>query len=200
MQLINDACALGNNNTVDKAKRQPAADRIAQEPRDVSQGGNQLNFGSCGPAVQPSLDSAAKAGRSKICEQCAKPFEPRSRSGGKPQRFCSPPCRAAYHASERQRGQRSPTLDAPSTLPAVIQPEPEPAPAVDTHEFSWLENDSIVLREQPETAIYWNPYGALVIRQCGYPDDDRCVFITSENIQAFIDRLTDIVGVPSKGR
>jgi hypothetical protein len=183
MQVINDACALGNNNTVDEAKRQPAAD---------------LGFRS--PAVQPSLDSAAKAGPSKICEQCAKSFEPRSRSGGKPQRFCSSPCRAAYHASERQRGQRSPTLDAPSTFPAVKQPSLGPAPASDPHEFSWLDNDSIVLREQPETAIYWNPYGALVIRQCGYPDDDRCVFITSENIQAFIDRLTDIVGIPSVGR
>ena len=137
MQVINDACALGNNNTVDEAKRQPAADRIAQELRDVSQGGNQLNLGFRGPAVQPSLDSAAKAGPSKICEQCAKPFEPRSRSGGKPQRFCSPPCRAAYHASERQRGQRSPTLDAQSTLPAVIQPEPEPAPAATDEGYCW---------------------------------------------------------------
>jgi hypothetical protein len=86
----------------------------------------------------PVLDpQAAKAGPRKICEQCAKPFEPRSRSGGKPQRFCSPPCRAAYHASERQRGQRSPTLDAPSTLPAVIQPKPGPAPAATDEGYCW---------------------------------------------------------------
>jgi hypothetical protein len=57
-----------------------------------------------------------------LCDQCGEPFEPRSKSGGKPQRFCSPECRAAFH-TQPQRGQRSPTCDATTTLPAVIQPE-----------------------------------------------------------------------------
>src|SRR5262245_41723973 len=36
------------------------------------------------------------------CEHCRKAFEPRRHSGGKPQRFCSPACRFAFH----QRGER----------------------------------------------------------------------------------------------
>jgi hypothetical protein len=53
-----------------------------------------------------------------LCDQCGKQFEPRSKSGGKPQRFCSPECRGAFH-TQPQRGQRSPTCDATTTLPAV---------------------------------------------------------------------------------
>ena len=47
------------------------------------------------------LDIAEKA--TARCGQCGENFVPRDRSGGKPQRFCSPPCRSAFHA---QRGQR----------------------------------------------------------------------------------------------
>lgn len=67
-----------------------------------------------------------------LCERCSKPFEPRSGSGGKPQRFCSPECRTASHY-EPQRGQRSPTCSG-SNLPAVIETpakENEPADAAD---------------------------------------------------------------------
>jgi hypothetical protein len=42
------------------------------------------------------------------CEHCATPFAPREGSGGKRQRFCSPDCRAAFHANA-QHSQRSPT-------------------------------------------------------------------------------------------
>jgi hypothetical protein len=49
---------------------------------------------------------------SKRCEQCDQPFEPRARSGGSPQRFCSTDCRLAFH-NNAQRGQRSPAYSAP---------------------------------------------------------------------------------------
>ena len=61
-------------------------------------------------------------------------------------------------------------------------------------------DDDVVLRGQPETAVYFNPYGALVIRQLGWPDDDSIVVISTECIDRFIDKLTDIVGIPSMGR
>ena len=40
------------------------------------------------------------------CEQCGKPFEPRSGSGGSVQRFCCTRCRLSFH-KERLRSQRT---------------------------------------------------------------------------------------------
>jgi hypothetical protein len=75
-----------------------------------------------------------------LCDQCDKPFEPRSKSGGKPQRFCSPECRAAFH-TQPQRGQRSPTCSAITALPAVIEPAEKDAPASpaadDSADYCW---------------------------------------------------------------
>ena len=83
----------------------------------------------------------------KTCEQCGTTFQPRSSSGGSPQRFCSSKCRAACHASV---GQRSPAC---VRLPAVIDPPtPEPTkPAVEppSEEFNWSDDESVILREQP---------------------------------------------------
>jgi hypothetical protein len=68
-------------------------------------------------------------------------------------------------------------------------------------EFDWNATDgSIVLREQAETAIYFNEYGGLVIRQRSWPNDDVYVVITESNIGRFLDELTDICGIPSAGR
>ena len=66
-------------------------------------------------------------------------------------------------------------------------------------DFDWSDPESLVLSEQPETAIYWNPRGELVIRQRRWPDDDSILFISASNVGQFVDRLTDIVGIPSMG-
>ena len=58
------------------------------------------------------------------CEHCGTRFKPRNRSGGKPQRFCSPQCRADFHA---QRSQRSPTCSVEFGEDAADHP-PEPTP------------------------------------------------------------------------
>jgi hypothetical protein len=141
-------------------------------------------------------------GHQPKCHQCGEPFEPRSKSGGKPQRFCSPECRAAFH-TQPQRSQRSPTCSAPS-LPAVVdQPKPkdEPAaPAKDSEDFDWSDDSVVVIREQPETAIYFNPAGGLVIRQRNSWDEDVYVYINAPLIDTFIDKLCDVVGIPSAGR
>ena len=65
-------------------------------------------------------------------------------------------------------------------------------------DFDWSDPESLVLSEQPETAIYWNPRGELVIRQRRWPDDDSILFISASNVGQFVDRLTDIVGIPSR--
>lgn len=62
--------------------------------------------------------------------------------------------------------------------------------------FDWgPSNPDIVIIEQPVTAIYTNPYGAVVIRQesrTGDNDDDPFVIFTRENLLALIHRLQEI--------
>jgi hypothetical protein len=133
------------------------------------------------------------------CEQCGKPFERRKHGGGSPQRFCSQDCRSAFH-SDAQRGERSPacTLEA-----AVIDPAPEKSPEdapEGNSEFDWNDTESVVLHEQPRTAVYWNTDGQLIIRQYNWPDDDSVILIASNSIDEFIDKLTDLCGVPSVGK
>ena len=36
-----------------------------------------------------------------LCEQCGKPFEPRAKSGGETQKFCSKDCRVAFNNGHR---------------------------------------------------------------------------------------------------
>jgi hypothetical protein len=68
----------------------------------------------------------------------------------------------------------------------------------DEAEFDWADAE-IVLREQQETAIYFNRDEGLVIRQQCWPDDDHYVIISKNNIDAFLDRLTDACGIPTFG-
>jgi hypothetical protein len=148
-----------------------------------------------------------------ICEQCSQPFAPRERSGGKPQRFCSPECRTAFHSENRQRDQRAPTCSAitdhPATpiadqgpasveakLAALIEKHSEPA-----DDFDWFKDDSIVLEEQPAVAVYTNSREHIVIRQkAPYPDEDQFVFVAPHNLMTLIDRLCDMAGIPSAGK
>ena len=46
---------------------------------------------------RPSAASGDLLGHQPKCDQCGKPFEPRSKSGGKSQRFCSPEYRPGRH-------------------------------------------------------------------------------------------------------
>jgi len=70
----------------------------------------------------------------------------------------------------------------------------------DDSEFKWNDRD-IVLREQRETAIYWNPNGDLVIRQRAdwNETDDPFLVIGANNVFEFIDKLCDVAGIPSAG-
>jgi hypothetical protein len=153
------------------------------------------------PLISPTLSFGTEAAATS-CDQCGGLFKPRSGSGGKPQRFCSRECRTAFH-SEGQRPQRGPTSDAQTVAPRVAAPEPpKPALTDDWRDFDWRDDDSIILRAQNAIAIYINGQGALVIRrQQDWPneDEDTIIVISPDNIMPFVDRLTDIVGIPSVG-
>lgn len=131
------------------------------------------------------------------CEQCGKPFDRRKHGGGSPQRFCNQKCRIAWHASQRKPAC---TVEAAVIDPALEQ-SPEDAPE-DGENFSWTSDENVVLREQPATAVYFNQSGGLVIRQerAWYQDDDPFIHIAPNCIEEFIDKLTDLAGVPSFGK
>lgn len=148
----------------------------------------------------PSTEISVEASTETRCEQCGEPFTPRVRSGGKPQRFCKPECRAAFHA---QRGQREPTCNTPATDPALILADTLNAiEAARTREqeadaqpdaFGWDspdDQDDIVIHRQPTTACYWNRHGSLVIRQEGDRGEDAFLFFDPSNLPKLIHRLT----------
>ena len=149
----------------------------------------------------PALAADVPAGQGTLpqCEQCGTLFTPRV--GGKPQRFCSPDCRRAFH----DKRQRDNVHVASRGLPAVIDP-PEPKPSADAPEaksdFDWNNDDSVVLHHQPAVAAYINQAGRLTIRQerSWDQDEDIIIAIAPENVGEFIDKLTDVIGIPSFGK
>ena len=154
-----------------------------------------------GPSVrncwQSKSDTAdtppAPEKQESVCENCGSVFEPRKGSGGgKPQRFCSPECR---------KGSQCPNATVPNGNDA-----PSVGANIDTDVgksvsgFDWNDTDlCIAIERQLTTALYWNGGDSLVIRQWNWPDDDHYIVITKQNLDAFLDRLTDFCGIPSVG-
>jgi hypothetical protein len=92
--------------------------------------------------------------------------------------------------------QHSPTCSGEGQPTAVTPPAKKDEPEATGKDFDWIkDDDNIVLRDQPETAVYFNPQGGLVIRQQCWPDDDVVVIINPECINRFIGKLKDIVGI-----
>lgn len=72
------------------------------------------------------------------------------------------------------------------------------------HTFSWYDAEdtgAIVAPPQQAIAIYQNPKDEIVIRQEAGPLDteDAFVIVHQKNLQAIIDRLCDLAGIPSVG-
>jgi hypothetical protein len=151
-------------------------------------------------------EDAAGDATAPLCEQCSQPFNRRKASGGKPQRFCSAEYRTAFHSENRQRGQRSPTCSAapePAATPIAEPPKAtqEAAEGKSAADFDWSLDDSIVLEDQSPIAVYFDKR-ELVIRQraTGDRDEDTFIYIAPQNIAEFIDKLADLVGIPSVGK
>lgn len=84
-----------------------------------------------------------------------------------------------------------------NSLAPVLDPAPgEAAPDELDDEHNWSDCPDIVIREQPVTKVYSNPYGQVVIRQLAslYGNhDDPFVFFSRENIPALIAALQKAV-------
>jgi hypothetical protein len=86
-----------------------------------------------------------------------------------------------------------------STPPRQLQPVTavtgchRPSPAVtglDDGEFNWSTDESVIINEQPATAVYWNKQDQLVIRQqVPYPDEDVYVVFNQENLRHLIEMI-----------
>ena len=96
----------------------------------------------------------------------------------------------------------TPSISSPadnSTRALVVVP-PEQKAEPEAKDFDWNSDDLIILHEQPETAAYFNKDNSLVIRQRRWPDEDAFIYITEPHIDAFLDKITDVCGIPSVGK
>lgn len=65
-------------------------------------------------------------------------------------------------------------------------------------EFDWNDDTRRVLGHQPQTAIYSDPNGDIVIRQQGHygPDEDSWVYFSPENVVAVLYGIIDAADLP----
>ena len=86
-------------------------------------------------------------------------------------------------------------------MPAVIDRPlgSSPKNAEPKSDFDWNIDDSVILREQPATAVYFNKNDDLVIRQKRWPED-AFIYISAESLDTFLDKLSDACGIPSIGK
>jgi hypothetical protein len=172
------------------------------------------------PPSALTVDAKAPALSETVpCGHCGVQFAPRKASGGKPQRYCSAECRTASHSPEPQYAQHSEShVGDPEQAanPPVAETKTltddscdskaslaVPVSLSNDNDFDWSsDNEDVVLREQRALAVYWNTRGDLVIRQerDWSENDDSFLVISRNNVDAFLDRLCDVVGIPSVGR
>jgi hypothetical protein len=123
------------------------------------------------------------------CKQCARPFVPRSGSGGKTQKFCSPECRQSFHSQRGQHGGSHVGLTHGDGGGIALIEKPAAAPPRakrdDFYNFSWADDESICLRDQPATAIYENSQRTIIIRQERSWDEENDSFVVIDSAHVF---------------
>lgn len=130
------------------------------------------------------------------CEHCGRSFQPRAGSGGRPQRYCSTECRQAANAKPKAPtlANEIPTAEAQELANVAMEAaRAKIAELTPPGNFDWSASgedaESVVLWEQPATAVYWNPRGQAVIRQSRWDDDDPYLIFAAENLPRLIERL-----------
>jgi hypothetical protein len=149
---------------------------------------------------QPVAEDATPNAPAPLCERCDQPFTGRKGTGGKPQRFCSPECRTAFHSDSGQRDQRSPTCNEVAVPPATpiadptatTQQAPQRDYEEDVNDVDCQDDEDVIIRRQPETHVYWNAHNQIVIRQENWPDDDHFVVFSLDTIPRLIARLKEM--------
>ena len=113
----------------------------------------------------------------------------------------NPNAKAGFYVDHREDG--GPLLLVPDDELKVIDvPAREVEPDIEDpagREFDWRNDEDVLLPEQTAIAVYLNPKGGLVIRQERRWDEDQdtIIVIARNNVMPFIDKLTDVAGIPS---
>jgi hypothetical protein len=93
-------------------------------------------------------------------------------------------------APERELGSGEETEE---NLP--LFPTPPAEPAQDSYDeewkFDWLNDPSVILRDQAGVAAYFNRHGELVVKQRDTLGASAAIFIAPENISKFLSGLRD---------
>jgi hypothetical protein len=58
----------------------------------------------------------------------------------------------------------------------------------------------VLCASQDKIEITFDDDGDAVITQTRWPDEEQTIIISGDNIETFIDRLTDALGIPGVGR
>ncbi|WP_454619343.1 hypothetical protein [Bradyrhizobium cenepequi] len=65
--------------------------------------------------------------------------------------------------------------------------------SVSDREYKRDEKDCVI-RAQPETHVYLNPYGEIVIRQANWPDEDMWVYFAPDHLPNVVERMCEWAG------
>jgi len=153
--------------------------------------------------LELTAEAEASIAQDKLnCPECGELFEPRSKSGGKPQKYCSEECRREHNkkptpanASQCQETDGDP---CGMTNKQAAQHEAKVAGASrpeDPSDFKWSKDESVIIRQQRATAVYVNTRGEIVIRQemDWDEDEDTFVFIARSNAEEFYLALGNLL-------
>jgi hypothetical protein len=58
----------------------------------------------------------------------------------------------------------------------------------------------VLCASQDKIEIFFDEDGDAIITQKRWPDEDQIIIVSHDNIETFIDKLTDAFGIPSFGR
>jgi hypothetical protein len=58
----------------------------------------------------------------------------------------------------------------------------------------------VLCDRQDKIEITFNDDGDAILTQSSWPDEDHIIIVSHDNIETFIDKLTDALGIPSFGR
>jgi hypothetical protein len=120
---------------------------------------------------------AAARTQPSTCPNCGTAFEPRTRSGGKAQRFCSPACRKAFHRAN---------VNVPNVCKGVgrdvgaLVPNTPPA----------RRRGYRQLRAEAHVSVYRNKRGDIVLRQRA--SGDQYVRLRPEKLPPLVHRLQEL--------
>jgi hypothetical protein len=117
---------------------------------------------------------------------------------------------------EKQRHRDSPPVTVSRTVTASVTPSvterdsesvtEEPVtpvtvteePVTEHHGDHVTDDGAMILcARQTEVTAGFNAAGDLILTQINWPDDDSIIIVRAENIADFIDKLTDVLGIPS---